>query len=88
MSDDKAVHARAAGKARIREQIIWSLTLGDLELRCLKPRDGNGYEVEANSEDGWIFVVTGSDPLTLIRQAIMLPSCQLALARKIAALPT
>lgn len=81
MSQDKAVAARAAGKARVTRQTVWTLQVGTIGLRCIHDII---FIVEAKYRGQWERITSGPQPDKLLQRAVSSTLIREAIAGKIA----
>jgi hypothetical protein len=78
VGDDKAMRARADGRAKMAERTAWTLDANGLAVRCVKVR--TNYVVQARVGKWSDLGLAGPDPLFLLRAVVSTKSVQAALA--------
>ncbi len=67
MSQDKAMRARVDGRQKKAALVVWQLTVGPLQFRCVRNRT-DSFQMETRSDKGWGKMgLPVNNPLSLLR---------------------
>lgn len=69
---DKAVHARADGKAKTATSVVWELKVGPVAMRCRRISETASI-MEIRDADGWARVRTEGAPADLLLRLVTTP---------------
>lgn len=61
-------HKRWAGRQRVQNQTVWTLSVGNLQARCVRNGDKD-FVVQGRGDKGWTENIgSGEDPVELLRR--------------------